>query len=402
MMRLSVAALTLIACVAAFPSTGLGQGMPNPAEMSGVPLPVGDMTAGTVTVRVLRGSFANPVPSLTVEMIGGTTPLTATTDEAGRAEFRGLTPGTRLTARAVIAGQSLESQPFTVPGSGGIRLMLVAPDPAAGPARSPDAPASAGSVILGDESRFVFEMGEDGLSVFYVLQIVNRSGAPVEPDRPLVFELPAEARSATVLDGSSPLASVTGGKLQVAGPVPPGPTVVQLAYTMPLTGAELVIEQPLPAPLAHVAVVAQKVGAMELTSPQIVEQRTMPAQGHLYIAGRGGPVQAGETLRFHFTGVPHHPTWPRNLVLGLAVLILAAGVWAAVSSGGSRRREASRHRQLQADRDRLFHELTTLETRHRAREVDPEQYALRRRELVSALETVYAALDDDVALGRAS
>ncbi len=401
-MRSSILPFVLTAFVLAVPAVARSQDMPDPRRMSGVPLPVADVATGTVTVRVIRGSFANPVPSQTVEDTDGSTRRTATTDGAGRAEFSGLTPGTRLKARAVVAGQSLESQEFAVPAAGGIRLMLVADAGSDAAARTGPAVGQSGVVVFGDESRFVFEMGEDGLSVFYVLQIVNRSNAPAEPERPLVFELPAEARSATVLDGSAPQASVAGRELRIAGPIPPGAMVVQLAYTMPLSGSELVIEQPLPATLTHVAVVAQKVGAMQLASPQIAEQRTMPAQGNLYIAGRGGPLQAGQVLRFHFTGLPHHPTWPRNLAIALAVVILAIGAWAAVLSIGPRRQHTAERRQLESERDRLFEELAALEMRHRAGEVDPERYAVRRREVVSALEALYAALDDDVALGKAS
>jgi hypothetical protein len=395
----------LAAVVLTVPSVTWGQPMPDPRQMSGVPLPSGDVPVGTVTVRVIRGSFDNPVPSLTVEIAGEAIRRSAVTDAAGRVEFTGLTPGSQVTARATVAGESLESQVFTVPASGGIRLMLVAgsADGAAWPpgADSASRQAPGPAVVIGDETRFVFEMGEDGLSVFYVLQIVNRSDAPAEPERPLVFELPAEARRAAILDGSAPQATVAGRELRIAGPIPPGAMAVQLAYSMPLSGPELVIEQPVPIMLTHVAVVAQKVGEMGLASPQIAEQRTMPAQGNLYIAGRGGPVPAGQVMRFHFTGVPHHPTWPRNLALGLAVLILVAGAWAAIVSAGPRREQAER-RQLEAERDRLFAELSALELRHRAHEVDPELYAHRRRELVAALEGVYTALDEDVVLGKAS
>ena len=68
----------------------------------------------------------------------------------------------------------------------------------------------------------------------------------------------------------------------------------------------------------HVAVVAQKVGEMQLSSPQMREQQTMPANGNLYIAGRGAAVPANQCSTFTFTGVPHHSTWPRNVALGLA------------------------------------------------------------------------------------
>ena len=49
-----------------------------------------------------------------------------------------------------------------------------------------------------------------------------------------------------------------------------------------------------------------------------------------------------------------------------------------------------------------FDELTALESSQRDGKADPEHYANRRRELVTALERVYAALDDEVAVSRAS
>ncbi|CAN5841356.1 hypothetical protein BH24ACI4_BH24ACI4_19890 [soil metagenome] len=401
--RISVCALVLACCVV---SPGvLAQEMPDLSQMSGVPLPVGDVQPGTVTVRVIRGSFANPVVSQTVEMTGGAASLRATTNEAGRAEFTGLAAGLRLKATATVGGERLESQEFTVPPTGGIRLMLVAGEPGTssgtnGGAGTAAATAAPGGVVLGDESRFVFEMGEDGLSVFYVLQILNRSSSPVQPEAPIVFSLPAEARSARVLEGSSPQATVGAGRLEIAGPFSPGATIVQLGYTLPLSGSNLVVEQPLPLPLAHMAVVAQKVGDLELSSPQMTEQRTMPAQGNLYIAGRGSAVAAGEVLRFQFSKVPHHPTWPRNLAIGLALLILVGGAWSSVGSATARAARVGERRQLEVRRDTLFEELTALELRNRDGAVDPALYAERRRELVSALEGIYMALDDDPAVER--
>jgi hypothetical protein len=382
--------------------------MPNPQQMSGVPLPVGDVPAGTVTVRVIRGSFANPVTSQTVELVGGTTPVSAVTNDIGRAEFSGLTPGTRVKAVATVAGERLESQEFTVPATGGIRLILVAPGGAAPvPGAStglpaPASPAGAESLVFGEDSRFVFEMGEDGLSVFYVLQVKNPGTTPVQPAGPITFELPEDARGAALLQGSSPQAAVNGRTLRIAGPFAPGLTAVQVGYTMPVRGAELAIEQKLPLTLMHVAVVAQKVGDMRLSSPQVAEQRDMPAQGNIYIAGRGGVVQAGDTLRFTFTGMPHETTWPRTVALALALVILLGGGWSALGGDRSSSGKDAQRRQLEARRERLFEELTALEIRHREDTLDSSTYAARRRELIAALERVYAALDERGAVGRAS
>jgi hypothetical protein len=388
-------------------ATASAQQMPDPRQMSGIPRPDAALPAGTVTVRVIRGAFTNPVVSQTVDLAGAASPLQATTDDAGRAEFTGLKVGTRAKASATVAGERLESQEFVVPSTGGIRLMLVAAAPGetgdkATAAPPSNAPPQLGNVVLGEESRFVFEMGDDGLTVFYVLQIANAASAPVQPNTPLVFDLPYAARNAAVLEGSSPQATVSGRRLTIAGPFQPGSTLVQVAYTMPFKGSEIVVEQKLPARLTHVAVVAQKVGDLQLSSPQMPEQRTMPAQGNLYIAGRGGPVEAGDTLRFHFSGVPHQATWPRDVAFAIAALLLGAGAWSSFRARGSGATADLQRRELEARRDRLFSELTALEIRHREQPIDPGEYASRRNDLVAALEKVYIALDDDVALRHAS
>jgi hypothetical protein len=397
----------LVAAVLAWSAVTAAAQMPDARQMSGIARPDPQLAPGVVTVRVIRGSFDNPVVSLTVELVGSTPALRATTDEAGRAEFKGVAAGTRVKAVAVVAGERLESQEFAMPSSGGIRLALVAAAPAGGPPSAPPAaaadpgPVQTGTVVLGEDSRFVIEMGEDGLSVFYVLQIQNPSSSRVQPVTPVVFQLPALARGTTVLEGSSPQAKVSGRRLEIAGPFAPGNTMVQIAYSAPFGPAELVIEQPLPIELSHLAVVAQKVGEMQLSSPQMPEQQTMPANGNLYIAGRGGAVPAGTVLRFVFSGMPHHATWPRNLAIGLALLVLAGGAWSTFRGASTGTRDGQR-RELEERRDRLFDELTALEESHREGITDPLHYAARRRELVTALERVYAALDDEIAVGRAS
>jgi len=384
-----------------------GRQMPDARQMSGIPRPDPQLSSGVVTVRVIRGSFANPVDSLTVNLTGGSTTRQSTTNAEGRAEFSGIAPGTRLKASAVVAGERLESQDFAMPSSGGVRLALVAADPSspsAGPPppAGPAAAAQRGSVVLGEDSRFVFEMGEDGLAVFYVLQIKNAASTPVQPEKPVLFELPAAARGAGLLEGSSPQAKLSGRGLEIGGPFQPGDTIVQVAYSIPFGKPNVTIEQPLPIALTHLAVVAEKVGDVQLASPQMPEQQTMPANGKLYIAGRGGAVGANTVLTFTLSGLPHHTTWPRDAALALAFLILAGGAWSTVRGGSGKSARQDRRRSLETRRDRLFDELTALELEHRQGISDGAHYAARRRELVTALERVYAALDDEVAVPRAS
>jgi hypothetical protein len=375
--------------------------MPDARQMSGVPLPVNDLATGTVTVRVVRGSMTNVVAGQSVELTAGASSRSATTNDAGRAEFTGLTPGTRIKASTVVDGERLESQEFSVPATGGVRVALVATaasTPGSGaPSQGAQVPAQTGAVVLGERSRFVFEMGDEALNVFALLDIVNSASGPVQPSSPVVFDLPDAALGAGTLDGSSSQAVVAGKQVRVSGPFAPGSTLVQFAYSLPISGASLTFEQRLPIRLAQLSVMAQKVGPMELHSPQIAEHRDMPLQGETFIVAKGPAVPAGQTVSLTLNGLPHHAVWPRNLALALAALILAGGVWGSRRGGKAVSLEQARRGRLEARRDKLFAELTALEDQHRRQAVAPERYARRRAELTAALERVFAEIDGEAA-----
>jgi hypothetical protein len=342
------------------------------------------------------------VTGQTVELSGGAAPKTATTDGSGRAEFSGLRPGTRVKATTTVDGERLESLEFEVPATGGIRVALVATDPAVQKQADDDrgraqAAAQPGTIVLGDRTRFVFEMGEEVLNAFAILEILNNKSVPVQPAAPVIFELPAASVGAGILEGSSPQGTIEGKHVTVAGPFAPGATLVQFGYTLPFKGATLRLEQKLPVPLAQVSVLAQKVGDMQLESPQFAEHREMPLQDLLFIVAKGPALRAGDTLSLRFNGLPHHPVWPQNVALTLALLVLAGGLWGSTRTGRPAALERERRSRLEARRDHLFSELTAIEEQHRAQAIDPDRYATRRRELIAALERVYAEMDEEAA-----
>jgi hypothetical protein len=372
--------------------------MPDPKAMSGIPLQVPDIPVGTVTARVIRGALTNPLPGQTVELIAaGAAPKTAQTDAAGRATFSGLAAGTRVKAAVAVDGERIESQEFSVPAAGGMRVMLVATDAAIEKKTAEDrklaaGPAVPGAVVLGEQSRFVIEVGDDALNVFNILQLVNSANRPVTTGEPLVFDLPEGASGAGMLEGSAPNAVAAGKRVTITGPFAPGNTLVQFAYSVPLGDDEIVLAQRLPAPLTQVSVLAQKIGGMQLLSPQITERREMAAEGQNYIVGQGGAVKAGDTVTLTLTGLPHRAAWPRNVALLCAAVILAAGAWGA-TRGAVAPHQNARRGQLHTRRDTLFTELAGLEAERRKGTVDAPAYAARRAELVTSLEDLYAELE---------
>jgi len=328
--------------------------------------------------------------------------MSAKTNDAGRAEFSGLQPGTRVKASTTVNGERLESQEFTVPPTGGIRVALVATDPqmqqqAERDRQLAESVAQEGTVVLSDRSRFVFEMGDEALNSFALLEIVNAAKVPVKTANPVVFDLPASAVGVGVLEGSTKQASVTGKRVLVTGPFAPGSTVVQYGYSLPISGGSMTVEQVMPLQLGQMSVLVQKVGDMQLQSPQVAEHRDMPLQGETFIVGKGPAVPAGQVIRFSLSGLPHPPVWPRNVALALAGVILAAGAWGSRRRIPAREVNRDRRKRLDAKRDRLFAELTSIEQQHRENTIDPERYAARRRELLASLERVYAQLDDEAA-----
>src|SRR4051794_5323323 len=265
--------------------------MPDMKQMSGIPRPVTDLPNGSVSVRVIRGSLSNNITGQSVDLVVGGAKRTVKTDDSGRAQFDKLPPGALVKASADVDGEHLESQEFPAPSQGGIRLMLVATDKNAAPATSPAAPAVSGQVVLTSQSRIVMEPRDEVVNVFYLLDINNTARVPVNPPTPFAFDLPDDAQGAGVMEGSTPQAKVAGKHVTVDGPFAPGHTFLQVGASIPVDGFGAVsIAQRFPATLESVAVIAQKVGDAKLESPQIQNQRDMPADGQTFIAATGGAL----------------------------------------------------------------------------------------------------------------
>jgi hypothetical protein len=368
--------------------------MPDPKQMSGIPRPVDDLPKGAISVRLIRGELSNNIAGHPVELRIGSDVRTVKTDEAGRAQFNDVPPGATVKATAEVDGERLESQEFPAPSEGGIRLMLVATDKAKAAAAAA-APAVTGHVVISEQSRIVMQPREEAVDVYYLLDIANNAKSPVNTATPFEFDMPDGARGCGIMQGSSPQAAVADAHVTVQGPFAPGSTFVQVACEVPAATGSIEIEQRFPAAFEHLAVVVKKIGETTLRSPQLKEQRELPAEGEVFIAATGGAIAAGQPIELTVGGVPHHSPTPRRVALGLAIAIALAGVWAAGRPVEDRGAKAAERKRLTTRRDKLFNELVRLEQEHRTGRVDLRRYATRREEVVASLEQIYSALDGD-------
>lgn len=364
-------------------------------QASGIPRPVDDLPVGSVSVRVIRGDMSNPLVKQPVEMHAGDKVSTVETDDQGRAQFDGISPGTPVTFTTTVDGETLDSQPFNVQPQGGVRMLLVATDTNAAKAPpAPAVPAIAGTVSIAGESRIIVEPGDENVSVYYILDIVNGNSSPVNPAKPFAFTMPPDAVGTTVIQGSSPLASNKGRDVTVAGPFPPGITAIQVAAEFPVGSGTIALDQVFPAPMAQLVVIAKKSGDLKLASPQFTRTEDSVIEGTAVVLGIGGELPAGQTFALTMSGLPHRSTVPRNIALVLAALVVVLGVWSVSSSSGKTDRTEER-RRLVARREKLFQDLVRVEQDHRRGKIDGARYASRREELLQTLEHVYGALEDD-------
>lgn len=395
--------LALTVCVSVWAESAYAQvEMPDPSAIAGTPLPAPELASGTVTVRVVRERMGNNIAGQDVTLTIGQDKRTLKTDAQGRAEFGGLKPGTSIQATTTVDGETLTSQTFPVPDRGGVRVALIAGIAAAKAAEKAAAeegaraPARPGVVEIGPESRVIIEYQDDNLTVFYLLEVINSARTPIDIGGPLLIRLPRGAAGASVMQGSSQHASAKGDMLTITGPFPPGKTVAQVGFSLPQATANYTLQQTWPIAVAQVTVGMQKIGNMQLSSPQISKAQEMNSDGQSFIMAQGGRLNAGDTLVLNLTGLPAHSQTPRYAALALALVIFVLGAWFAF---GPRKAAPDDDPRLKAQRDKLMDEVVGLERRRRERGLTAAETARMQR--VSAdLERVLAELDSAYAPGR--
>ena len=377
-------------------ASAAAQQMPDASQMAGTPLPAPELSTGTVSVRVVRERMGNNIGNHPVTVKAGDRTLNGTTDAQGRATFSAVAPGTAVVVETVVDGETLRSREFTVPTSGGVRIALIAGLQAAAAkeqaARDEAAkqPARQGIVVFGGESRIIFEFQDDNLQVFYLLDIVNNARTPIDVGEPLYVVFPEGAVGAGAMEGSSTLAVVQGDRLRINGPFPPGTTQVQVGFRLPYNGDTVVLNQQWPAAFEQLFVAAEKVGNMQMSSPQFEQTQDANSGGAPFVMAQGGRINAGDTMTITLTGLPHRNTMVRDIGIGVGVLILAVGFWVALTGRTAR---ATLTHQLTKRKEKLLAELVTLEEQRRQNRIDERRYVTKRQQLMTQLERVMGELD---------
>jgi hypothetical protein len=107
----------------------------------------------------------------------------------------------------------------------------------------------------------------------------------------------------------------------------------------------------------------------------------------VFIMGTGGRINPGQELVINLSGVPAHPRTSRNLALGLAALIFAAGAWFAFTPGKA---HAAQDQKLRARREKLMNDVVALERKRRQKPLSPSE-EIKLEKATAELDTGTAA-----------
>jgi hypothetical protein len=431
-------------CVAAALAGALAAGLlgaaptaaqvPDLTSMSGIPLPMTDVPAGTASVRVVRFDMAHPVVALEVTLhpTGAGQVRRLKTDSTGRATFESLGHD-EFVARTTVDGRELRSQPFRAGASTGVRMLLVAP---AAPGAKPAAPAPAaasipavgelppghppiddqgdvddheghdhgagdpapptslpggpmttdpGRLSLASGSEIIIDFIEDAVRVTQVFLLRN-DGPTFDPGpRGLVFRLP-EGVSEVSVPKRGPRLRVEGKEaVVVPGPIGPGETRVAAQYAITYKhGTTLAI--PVPVRSDGLLVGHRPTGlTVDVAGYQQRDEVDTP-QGGRFTVYRLGNLPAGATVTIALT----HSRGIEWLAGGMVLGLLG---WLLFGAGGRVSPTVAR-RQLDERREQLLGDLVAVERQQRPGKELTRRLQQKRDDLVAKLEQVYRDLDE--------
>lgn len=104
-----------------------GAGTQATVRAAGMALQDGTLAPGSLTVRIVQGNFSGNLAGIGVELdVSGEGAKRMPTGADGRAAFAHLPIGSTVVASAMVNGERLQSERFTMPAEAGIRLLFVA------------------------------------------------------------------------------------------------------------------------------------------------------------------------------------------------------------------------------------------------------------------------------------
>lgn len=373
---------------------------------AGTAEPDAALAAGTLEVRLFDENGA-PIPNhpIVLGMVkeGDIQTRNAKSDAAGQARFTDLPVGPQTGYAAVIdwKGLRLNTVPFGLPESGGVRAEIRALARTADPA----------AITIGAGGRIVVQMRDDTLQILEFLPLENTSDKMFDPG-PGAFEIPLPSGfvGAQAQDNERKVDVQQNRGVAVHGPIVPRRSQliasdderkaneVVFGFVLPYRGDTHDFSQPAPNGIGALTLITeQKVTGLTVSGPGVGQREERVLGGHKYWVMSLPAVPAGGAIKFTLSGLPSTDSSGRWFAGALSLaLVFGACVFARRPTsgaggkrgvGGAGQTVAEERKRLVGEREALFSELVALE--RAARGMDRPAPADQRRQLVTRLEQVY-------------
>jgi len=303
---------------------------------AGAAEPDAALAVGTLEVRLFDENGA-PIPNhpIVLGMVkeGDIQTRNGKSDAAGQARFTDLPIGPQTGYAAVIdwKGLRLNTVPFGLPESGGVRAEIRALARTADPA----------AITIGAGARIVVQMRDDTLQILEFLPLENSSDKMFDPG-PGAFEIPLPSGfvGAQAQDNERKVDVQQNRGVAVHGPIVPKRSQliesdserkaneVVFGFVLPYRGDTHDFSQPAPNGIGALTLITeQKVTGLTVSGPGVGQREERVLGGHKYWVMSLPAVPAGGAIKFTLSGLPSTDSSGRWFAGALSVaLVLGFGL----------------------------------------------------------------------------
>ena len=343
-----------------------------------------ELPAGTIAVEIVDAAGA-PVSKQAVqlgvmEQSGGRDGKACVTDDMGTCSFDALLTDSKHSYRVNVPyeGARYSSTPFRIEADKGQRVRVVRL-----------ATTSDDRRIFQVLGRTIIEFRDGRAHVQQEARLANLGDTTyVFPDGGMSIRLPTGFKafdSGTVMTDQRLAATDEG--LDLSGSIPPGRVDLMWAYDIPVGGASMMIEQPVPFSTMEYQVISDYVDGMtmEVEGFQVARVHEGGDRRFLVAGMMRRPGDAPiDPLRIHIRGIPGGGPLP-YFAAAIAMIFLILGLWLLFRPLDQTEILAKVRDDRRAE---LLDEIATLERQRKAESIGPSFYEHRRRELTDEIAIV--------------
>lgn len=266
-----------------------------------------------------------------------------------------------------------------------------------GPSSQPASPPAASSTDISQASAqvtIIHELGDQALRTQESWAIVNNGTSPIDPSV-LTITYPTIRLLRLDEDVQGFEAAEDRQTIRATRPLAPGTSAVSGAYILDTQRGTASYKRRFPVEVEVLRVILEEAPNLKLVSNIEATRRNRDLNGIKFAIWDFATIPANQEVSIEVSGIPYKPTWPKNLTLALAVLIVLWAGW-AIRSGqvpGGEKSGVLTPLSASARKDRILRAIEILDRDLEQEKLSENRYRRRHEDLTKQLAVVLRELD---------